>query len=153
MKQITNELDRCISFNQKYKVLRKYRKVHRGTSRMCLIVGNKVIKVAYNQRGYLQNECEYNVYFSSDKRDIKHFAKIYDWSCGFEWIIQERVSKHTEKVSQRLYESVKYKLTRVLDAYELCRGDIRSQMGYSSKGIIKCYDYGASQNLFNLYYK
>lgn len=147
MKKIIRELEWCLSYRQRYQVLKKYGRVHKGSSRMCLVVGNKVIKVARNERGYLQNECEYNVYFDSDKKDIKHFAKIYAWCPSFTWIIQEKVSRHRFKTSNALFKKCDNKIYNVICRHGLVEAEIKFQMGYSPRGVIKCYDYGYSWNI------
>lgn len=153
MKNIIKELDACTSYSQKYKVLKKYGKVHRGSSRMCLIIGNKVIKVARNNIGYLQNECEYNVYFGSDKKDTKHLAKIYDWHSGFSWIIQEKIQKYTARTSVELYKKCRLNLSKIISHYDLVETDVEWQMGTAINGIIKCYDYGFNGHISIIMYK
>lgn len=149
--KIISEIEQCTSYAQKYRVLRKYGTVHRGSSRMCLVVGNKILKVARNDKGYLQNEHEYNVYIGSSRRHTKHLAKIYDWHSGFSWLVQEKINRCTYKKSTELFRQVGTSLLKVVYHYDLVEVDVKLQMGLSRRGIPKCYDYGYSYEINKRY--
>lgn len=149
--KIISEIEQCTSYAQKYQVLKKYGTVHLGSSRMCLVIGNKVLKVARNNYGYLQNEHEYNVYTGSSQRHTKHLAKIYDWHYGFSWLVQEKINTCAYKKSTELFEQVHTPLVKVVYHYDLVEADIKAQMGLSRRGIPKCYDYGYSYQISKKY--
>lgn len=59
-----------------------------GSSRIVYILsGKKVLKIAKNEKGFAQNEQEFNVFSDPDSKNI--VAKIFDHADDFSWLISE----------------------------------------------------------------
>lgn len=118
------EFKRLKSFKKRVDMLRYanfIRRISSGSARIAYDIGNgKVLKLAYNKKGILQNEFEIDSYYNSkslNREDI--LAKIYDYDENYNWLIMEkvkpvRISYFREKTGiQKLDDLYKYLYSEV----------------------------------------
>lgn len=96
--EFENELDTYLSKLDKFQSTHNVQKIGEGRDRLVFTSGNLlqgelsyIIKVS--KTGGSQNRDEINMWKEATTDQRKHFAHIFDWSDGYRWVIQERVSQ------------------------------------------------------------
>jgi len=98
------ELKNIKSFNGKVNYVKTHLGKHlgRGSSRIVFDTGdNKVIKIALNKKGLIQNESE--SYYKDDFYIKNNIAEIFDYDEDGFWIEMEKAKKATKNDFERLW--------------------------------------------------
>lgn len=146
LKEIINTIEQLPNDNQRRKYLRTIGRVRSGCNRMTVIVGDKVLKVAYGIYGVEQNTYEIKTFLKLKKYHKPFFATIYKYDKeNYLWIVQEKLKIYREynKRINLFDKKVENDLEYILEYYNLPYIETRHQVGLNKNGKIKIYDYGA----------
>ena len=137
-----NQLDRLISTFSPRTMW------HRGSSRIVIPINNKkVLKIAYNETGIIQNLNETHINKHLPTYYKRFIAKILEVGKSYKWVIQERVDI-IERNSDFIFKQKKlFQHLLELDAAE---GDL-DQIGMIGQRTV-IYDYGLTQSLYDSHY-
>ena len=120
----------------------------RGSSRIVIPINNKkVLKIAYNEAGIIQNENETNVSKYLPTYYKRFIAKILEVGESYKWLIQERVDI-IERSSDFILKQKK--LFQYLLELDVVEGDL-DQIGMIGQRTV-IYDYGLTQSLYDSHY-
>jgi hypothetical protein len=146
-----------------------YQLLGKGSSRKVVDIGNgKVLKIAFNEKGISQNEAEVEIFNSdnSDYYELGLFAKIYDYSSNYKYVIMEKCSKtrsikHVKQmladmeICNSLDDGFNDILQELESRYDLPKtGDNarKSSWGITENGKCVLVDYGCTYNVWQNHY-
>lgn len=157
LKLLLEELSNSNNGTTNVKILRKHfpnKRKNWGSARVVIPINNKwVLKVAYNQKGYAQNEVEKYVYRDSSNYQRRYLAKILK-SCPYNtWVMQEKVNRISCSKGEQILKILKNEnqFKTILLNHSLHIHDL-DQMGMVNKRF-KIYDYGYSTYVARQYYQ
>jgi len=152
-------------------------KMGEGSSRAAYVLtGNKVLKIATNEKGLSQNETEVSVYTNPASRQM--VSKIYDVDTDYRWLIVDTVKPFVKeeefeeatgisfqifikKLILALKSESQTKNKLILDtaatmkSNDLLMGDIAliDHWGLSADGRIVLLDYGFTKEVWEMHYQ
>lgn len=152
-KEILNELENVRFYKRRdFLESKGFKYIGKGSSRMVFEWSKtRVLKVAYNEKGEMQNIKEADLFRFCDDCDRKLLCTLYDWNYSWQWLIQRKIKK-------RIYENTVWKNKKLYNKIEsfgnkwdMCMPDLRRSVGkINNKFVI--YDYGAANELIRKYY-
>lgn len=131
-------------------------KKKKGSSRIVIpISDDKVLKIAYNEKGIYQNHTEYDFYNSLPNYYRRYFAKVYS-ECQFgHWVIQKKVKtlrRGNSFFARMSYHNIPvYQIKAHLDSFSIHPGDL-DQVGLIGTRMVM-FDYGLTHQDFNRLYR
>lgn len=143
--------------------LEELHKINRYSSRHVFALNDKfVIKIARSRAGMYQNWNEINIaqYLGDQRKLSRNFAKInlgLSDECNGRFIVMERLTGATRKVAALLQHDKLPELVEAINKVDkvMCmknRQDLAGrQCGIDSNGRIKMLDYGANDQVLNMY--
>jgi len=127
----------------------------RGSSRIVIPISeDKVLKIAYNEKGVCQNTTEYDFYNSLPNYYRRYFAKIYSECPNGHWVVQRRVK--TLRRGESFFERTKYnnlpveQIRKHLNSFSIQENDL-DQVGLIGTRMVM-FDYGLTEQDFRRLY-
>lgn len=153
MKQILYQIEQAQSFNQVKLIVKSHFsdiKKRKGSSRIVIPISkNRVLKVAYNQKGIAQNLVEAEAYSETPTELRRHLAKIYkaDQVTGT-WVIQHRVT-NTKRVLNLRDAHLKV-IDYLHDILDVAPGDLNQVGNIGNREVL--FDYGLTMHTYKTLY-